>query len=231
VQLVSLLQTPRSNDSIQTELHDLLGCAANEFIARALTHRSSLQELRTDELPSASRPSDGAQTVVSIPAVVPSSVSAPDPRFDKSSLRFDPILQMETMGRLWRSAPVKSAEVSVEIAKKVNYFSGKWMVYASRNWVDHVWSKITVAICTGRRSATTAKVASAMSDPAAGGSDQHVICIYTDDFRDKSHVMKVRGELRELGIKQTIHYKADIYTSLDVYAKNPWKLKPSIYSS
>ena len=43
--------------------------------------------------------------------------------------------------------------------------------------------------------------------------------------------MRVERELRALGINDVLNYKPDIFTHFDIYAKNPYKIKVSIYST
>ena len=57
-----------------------------------------------------------------------------------------------------------------------------------------------------------AKVSTALPSPLSTKSNTHVICVYTHDWTDEEDVMRVREELRKLGIVSNIPYKADIDT-------------------
>ena len=59
----------------------------------------------------------------------------------------------------------------------------------------------------------------------------HLICVYTDNYADEDEVMRVEKELRSLGITGTLCYKPDIYTYLNIYANNPYKIKASVYTT
>ena len=61
--------------------------------------------------------------------------------------------------------------------------------------------------------------------------DSHLICVYTDDYANTDEVMRVERELRALGVNDVLNYKPDIYTHFDIYAKNPYNIKVSIYST
>ena len=63
-----------------------------------------------------------------------------------------------------------------------------------------------------------AKVSTAKTNPLSSNKKIHVICVYTDDWKNRDDVMRVRDELRKLGIKQKILYKADIDTLKEKYA-------------
>lgn len=61
--------------------------------------------------------------------------------------------------------------------------------------------------------------------------DSHLICVYTNNYADTDEVMRVERELRSLGINSVLNYKPDIYTLFDIYAKNPYNIKVSIYTT
>lgn len=89
--------------------------------------------------------------------------------------------------------------------------SGKWLVYVKRDNVDEVWQEIKEAVEDGALG-IAAKVSTALPSPLSTKSNTHVICVYTDDWTDEEDVMRVREELRKLGIVSNIPYKADIDT-------------------
>lgn len=86
--------------------------------------------------------------------------------------------------------------------------SGKWLVFVPEKEVDEVWEKIRSATQEGKLGQAS-KVATAKDNPLAGGSTNKVICVYTYDWTDKEDVMRIREELRQLGITNKIPYKAD----------------------
>lgn len=78
---------------------------------------------------------------------------------------------------------------------------------------------------------------------------EYCICVYTLDYRDTTDVWRVRHKLKELGARYLLHsafshssrcaylagfterlyYKPDVYTYLDIYSGNPWKISASRY--
>lgn len=102
---------------------------------------------------------------------------------------------------------------------------GKWLVFRRPTAVDATWEKIAEAVIEGRLG-RSAKVASAN---ARGTTDDHVICVYTPDYRDEKDIDRVRQELHSLGITETLYYKPDIYTYLNIY-RGRTDISPSRYS-
>jgi Domain of unknown function (DUF1917) len=97
--------------------------------------------------------------------------------------------------------------------------SGKWLVFVSPERVDEMWLLIQAATEEGRLG-HTAKVATAKPSPLASGTGQdRVICIYTYDSDDQADVMRVREELRRLGISRPISYKTDEATREGRYSR------------
>ncbi len=86
--------------------------------------------------------------------------------------------------------------------------SGKWLLFVPNKSIDEVWAKIKRATeegLLGERS----KCATAIPNPNAKNQDSKVICVYTYDWTDKEDVMKIREQLRQLGITNKIPYKSD----------------------
>lgn len=86
--------------------------------------------------------------------------------------------------------------------------NGKWLVFVPVKSVDGVWEKIKKATEEGKLG-DSAKVATARPNPNAGDSSRKVLCVYTYDWTDKEDVMRIRTELRALGITWKIPYKSD----------------------
>lgn len=87
-------------------------------------------------------------------------------------------------------------------------FTGKWLVFVSRDKVDDLWKRINKATKEGLLGMVS-KVSTMYSEDIY---DKAVICVYTKDWRDKEDVMRVRKELRGLGVDFKIPYKKDIDT-------------------
>jgi hypothetical protein len=97
--------------------------------------------------------------------------------------------------------------------------SGKWLIFANIDAVDFIWEKIKLATENGLLGSSS-KVATARPNPNASGSKIKVICVYTYDYSDKEDVMRIRKELRKLGIENKIPYKTDNATRQNQYSVN-----------
>ena len=106
------------------------------------------------------------------------------------------------------------------LALKTGVLGGKWLVYRSREEIDDVW--LTIARATFNKTlGIGAKVSTAEEDE----SKRHVICIYTRNYLDLEDVKRVRGLLKDMGFAESLCYKPDIYTYLNIY-KGTTKLSP-----
>ncbi|MBI4369588.1 MAG: DUF1917 domain-containing protein [Elusimicrobia bacterium] len=94
--------------------------------------------------------------------------------------------------------------------------SGKWLIFVSRERIDAIWDRIRKATEEGRLGCS-AKVATAKPNPNASDPARKVICVYSYDWEDKEDVMRIRAELRALGIVWKIPYKADADTDAGKY--------------
>jgi hypothetical protein len=95
--------------------------------------------------------------------------------------------------------------------------SGKWLIFVPDPDVDEFWAKVKAATEQGLLG-VAAKVATAKENRHALHKDRKVICVYTYDWTDEVDVRRVREQLRSLGIKDKISYKADSDTLAGKYS-------------
>ncbi|KAK0486138.1 hypothetical protein IW261DRAFT_1453897 [Armillaria novae-zelandiae] len=109
----------------------------------------------------------------------------------------------------------EAAEKFKEIAIKNGYTYGKWLVFASSEKVDSIWSNVARSLVDGPLSKTAAdctKVATCPADEKPGY--QHVLCIYMPNVYDKDAVTEVmKVLLRHHGLNLS-GVKTDLYTDL-----------------
>jgi len=124
----------------------------------------------------------------------------------------------------------KTMETVNMIAGKHKVTGGKWMCHVSREMVDRYWSKLAIAMISGGLgpSVYCIKVSPAVED---GGRNEHVICVYTPDYRDTVQVMRVENLMRSAGVVNDLLYKPDIFSTLGIYRANKWGFKASIFGS
>lgn len=94
--------------------------------------------------------------------------------------------------------------------------SGKWLIFVPLPNIDAVWERVRAATEAGKLG-DSAKTATAMQNPNAVDQTKKVICVYTYDWQDKEDVMRIRAELRNIGISWKIPYKADVDTDAGRY--------------
>ncbi|XP_078352186.1 UPF0696 protein C11orf68 homolog [Oculina patagonica] len=118
-----------------------------------------------------------------------------------------------------------TADFVRDLAGKYGYTSGKWLIYSTSARIDAIWTSVAKAVVSGSLG-FAAKVSTREPEEKT-----HVICVYTEDFTNEEQVRAVEKGLREVGIITAMSYKPDVYTTLGIYRKNPWGLKPTIYTS
>jgi hypothetical protein len=96
-------------------------------------------------------------------------------------------------------------------------FVGKWLVFVPCENVDKVWSRIARAT-EHDLLGISAKVSTAV--PNGYDASRHLICVYTNDFRQKDDVARVLNALREIGIIGKLYYKTDEATLSGLYSSN-----------
>ncbi|HOJ96988.1 MAG TPA: DUF1917 domain-containing protein [Methanospirillum sp.] len=94
--------------------------------------------------------------------------------------------------------------------------AGKWLVFLPPDQVDDIWRQIRDLTWEGKLG-ISAKVSTAKPDPDAR-DERKVIYVYTADWEDEADVMRVREELRRIGITDRIGYKRNIETFKGEYS-------------
>lgn len=103
---------------------------------------------------------------------------------------------------------------------------GKWLLFFPKEMVDHYWEAIAHATANGHLG-YSAKVSPAKHLPPGKYA---LCCVYVKDFSDRANVKRVLLALKGLGMKLRCGFKPDIFTELNIYNNNEWKLKTTIYS-
>lgn len=94
--------------------------------------------------------------------------------------------------------------------------AGKWLIFLPPDQVDEIWKKIRDLTWEGKLG-ISAKVSTAKPDPSAR-DERKVIYVYTADWEDEGDVMRVRDELRIIGITDRIGYKRNLETFKGEYS-------------
>lgn len=100
--------------------------------------------------------------------------------------------------------------------------SGKWLVLGDVGRIDGLWARVKVATESGRLGGRS-KAATSKPNPTAADPNTRAICVYTYDSEDLEDVMRVRDELRALGVVEKIGYKTDEKTVAGIYVSRGYK--------
>ena len=118
--------------------------------------------------------------------------------------------------------PWINAENKVESHPKTTDKSGKWLIFVPVENIDLFWAEIKKATEEGKLGQAS-KVATAKSNPNTIDPKKRVICVYTYDWSDESDVLRVREELRNLGVIHKVAYKSDEDTIKGKYNATGYK--------
>ena len=139
----------------------------------------------------------------------------------------------------------KNEHAIKSLAKKHELTSGKWMIMAK--WpgeVDELWQELLRLLFDNKPDLSSIReIKVAVYDPRADnphvrkdktrGGPRTKISVMTADYTDQEATMKIGRKLEQLGICSqdlALKYKPDIYTKLEIFANNPYKIRPSIYT-
>lgn len=96
-------------------------------------------------------------------------------------------------------------------------YSGKWLLFPNCSEAASVWT-VTHAATPEGSLGIGAKIT---AEQARSPGGPHMICVYTDDWRDLEDVARVGLRLVSLGlVPQAIYYKADDQTRAGQYASS-----------
>ena len=56
-----------------------------------------------------------------------------------------------------------------------------------------------------------------------------VMSVYTRDWTDEMKSMKIAEVIRDLGIKQELKYKPDLYTFFNIFRVGVFNFRPTVY--
>jgi hypothetical protein len=94
--------------------------------------------------------------------------------------------------------------------------AGKWLIFVEPDQVDEVWKSIRNMTWDGQLG-ISAKASTAKKNPDSR-DERRVIYVYTADWEEEEEVMRVREQLRSIGITDRIGYKRNIETFKGEYA-------------
>lgn len=137
---------------------------------------------------------------------------------------------LDTLSSEWQKICAEGLSTLLEVdklAEQFNVLSGKWLVFILSDEVDNLWGRVVKSTLAG-----TLGISAKVSTRDEEDLDfRHVICVYNADYRSMAEVNRVRDGLLQLGVKERIGYKPDIYTHCLIYLDHSWGIPPSRYYS
>lgn len=99
-----------------------------------------------------------------------------------------------------------------ELAKQSGVLVGKWLIYRGEKDIDASWKTIAEALIDNMFG-VSAKVSTVRQK-----GHSYVICVYTQNYMDTVDVQSVRSVLSSIGFRESLCYKPDLYTYLNIYS-------------
>lgn len=125
----------------------------------------------------------------------------------------------------FKDTKVVNTKTLKKLAKKYSLTSGKWMLFGKTGCeINRLWGIVANGVIRGTIPSLSAKVSA-----VSGEHENHVICIYNDNFLNDEEVFALRDGIRNSMIDQPLKYKADLYTRLGIYSTNTWGIDPVLY--
>ncbi|KAK0226253.1 hypothetical protein IW262DRAFT_1541361 [Armillaria fumosa] len=148
---------------------------------------------------------------------------------------FDPTRKQEQRARKKcesRRVQAEAAEKFREIAIRNGYTYGKWLVFASPEKVDSIWSRVARSLVDGPLSKTAADCTKVATCPADEKPNyQHLLCIYMPNVYDKDAVTEVMKVLLRHHGPNLSGVKTDLYTDLSIDSKHPSGIPSTIWKA
>ncbi|OPL33582.1 hypothetical protein AM593_09973, partial [Mytilus galloprovincialis] len=146
-------------------------------------------------------------------------------RSDNAEHETKNLLDISGLKSAFTDTTIVNTQTLKRLAKQYSITSGKWMLFGKTGCeINRLWRIVANGVIRGTIPSLSAKV-SAVSE----NNDNHVICIYNDNFLNDEEVFALKDGIRNSMIDQPLKYKADLYTHLGIYSMNKWGLDPVLY--
>jgi len=112
-----------------------------------------------------------------------------------------------------------------KLAEQFKLFTGKWLIFVPPDRVDNLWGQVVKSTLAG----TLGFSAKVSTRDERDRAYKHIIYVYNSNYRSMAEVIRVRDELRRLGVTKPIAYKPEIYRHCGIFQKNRRGVQPSLY--
>ncbi|KAL0571947.1 hypothetical protein V5O48_010019 [Marasmius crinis-equi] len=118
------------------------------------------------------------------------------------------------------------------IAQRYGYVNGKWLIFASQDKVDMIWSSLAKSLIEGPLAATDAYTTKVSTSPETDTPNfLHVICLYIPDVYDKESITEVMKVLLRHHGSTLSGVKSDLYTRLGIDSKHASGIQSTIWKN
>ncbi|CAC5371706.1 unnamed protein product [Mytilus coruscus] len=106
------------------------------------------------------------------------------------------------------------------LAERYSLTKGKWMFFGETG-MDRLWRAVADGVFRGTIPTFSAIVSAT--------DDNHVICIYNNNFLNEADTFALRDGIRNAGIEKPLQYKPNIYKHLRMKSQNKWGIDPILH--
>lgn len=130
--------------------------------------------------------------------------------------------RIQSVKSAFKGTNIVTTKTLKTLAEKFSLTKGKWMLFGETgNIIDRLWRAIADGIIRGTIPAVSAIVSAT--------NDNHVICIYNNNFLNVANTFALRDGIRNVGIQNSLTYKPEIYKHLGIANQNKWGIDPILH--
>ncbi|KAF8911463.1 translation initiation factor eIF 4e-like domain-containing protein [Gymnopilus junonius] len=125
----------------------------------------------------------------------------------------------------------EATEKLKEISVKHGYVGGKWLIFASPEKVDQIWTSLATSLVSGPLHKTSAYLAKVSTSTDENPNAQHLICVYIPDVYDKANVTEVMKVLLRNHGATLSGVKSDLYTVIGLDSKHSSGIPSTVWKN
>ncbi|KAJ7125084.1 hypothetical protein C8R44DRAFT_619316, partial [Mycena epipterygia] len=132
----------------------------------------------------------------------------------------------------------EATEKLKEIATKHGYLLGKWMLFASENQVDFMWSDLATSLVSGPLAATSVFLGKVATSPLNRKGSGRSICLYVPNVYDRDALIEAPADtpqiMKVLGRHHGIYpgsIKSNMYSILGIDSKHASRIQPTTWKN
>jgi len=124
----------------------------------------------------------------------------------------------------------EATEKLKDISVRHDFVSGKWLIFATPDKVDMIWSTIATSLIEGPLAETCADHAKVATSPNTETPNyQHVLCLYMPNVYDKDAVLEVMKVLLEKHGMNLMGVKSNLYTAVNLDSKHASGIQSTVW--